>query len=300
MVMEADDLQQQRLGDPAAASDAIIADRLDALEAERVLQRAFELEAAATDQPHLISAEQLERIAAEIGMDASFVRQALGEVRMEGVERSRLDRWLLPDPIIETETIGDVSRADLDQLLDAWMTSHEGLLVRQRLTDGAAWDVDRRLGAKIRTAGTTGGNRISRVAAGDVSHRTQSVADDEHVIALQALGRGPLGLAKLGLSLAAITVLLGIVTGLVAGGVAAFAASVLSSLVIGTGIAAAGVAAGRVWARRIGEAFRRSLTGFSTEAVPRWLAGATGRTAPVAEVMASIVERLSERRRRSK
>lgn len=300
--MEADDLRHQEVDESLASNEALIADRLDALEAERVLQRAFELEAEATDQPHMITADQLERIAAEIGMDASFVRQALGEVRMESAERSRLDRWLLPDAIVETETISGVTRAELDELINAWMTSHEGLVARQRLGDGAIWDVDRRLAAKLRTAGTTGGNRISRVASGDVSHRAQSIAEDEHVIALQAEGRGPLALAKLGLSLAAITLLLGIVTGLVAGGFAAFAASALSALVLGTGIAAAGVAGGRAWARRIGQAFRRSLTGFSTEAVPRWINGTGGRAgAPIADVMSSIVERIRERRaKRSK
>jgi hypothetical protein len=76
--MEADDFEDR--GSAASLGrlvpDQTIFERLDALEAERVIRRALELEAEALDQPHQFSAAQLERIAAEIEMDPVFVRQA--------------------------------------------------------------------------------------------------------------------------------------------------------------------------------------------------------------------------------
>ena len=89
--VEADDLRMQHTptGDTHRVGERLIADHLDALEAERVIQRALELEAASLDEPHVITTGQLELIAKEIGIDPAFVHQALGEVRLESEHRGR-------------------------------------------------------------------------------------------------------------------------------------------------------------------------------------------------------------------
>ena len=117
---------------------------VDAMEAERVLQRALELEAEVLDQPHVITTEQLERIAKEIGVDTAFVHQALGEVRLEPATRSWFARGVLPAPLFETATISGLSRDDVDASIHKWMTQNEGMTVAGMLADGVEWDVDRR------------------------------------------------------------------------------------------------------------------------------------------------------------
>jgi hypothetical protein len=263
--VEADDLRAQ---DTVADSsgERLIADRLDALEAERVLQRALELEAEELDQTHVISTEQLERIANEIGVDAAFVHQALGEIRLEPAQRSRFDRWVLPEDLIETATIKGLTREEVDVAMTRWMTQHEGMIPSGVLADGSEWTIDRRWRSRMLAWSLSGGNRISRIASGDVTHRVHSVSEREHIVALQSEARLPLLFARLaiaaGLALSSI-LLLGAAVGneLLAGlGV--------SALLVGLS-AAVGVDGARRWARGVQGALRRSLIGFAGAAKPR-------------------------------
>lgn len=267
-VMEADDLRAQTSAD-AAAGERLIADRLDSLQAERVIARALELEAEALEQPHMFSGEQLESIAKEINMDVAFVRQALGEIRLTPTERSRLDRFILRDNIMEVETIEDLTRAEVETLINSWMRDYEGLIPGRHLEDGVAWDVDRRLMSRFRASMTAGGNRISRVAGGDVTHRVHSVSDHEHVIAMQSKGEGPLVLAKSGFALAAAILIVGVVVALGAGGLVDFAQTLAGVLVGATAVAGGALVSARRWARGIGRALRRSLTGLASRAKPK-------------------------------
>lgn len=275
-----------------------LADRLDALEAERVFARALELEAEAIEAPHLFTPAQLERIAAEVNMDVAFVRQALGEIRMAPAERSWLDRRILPQPLMQTQTLDGLSRADLDAALDDWMTAYEGLIASGRLDDGTVWDVDRRLAARIKAMRAAGGNRISRVAGGDVAHRVHTIGDHEHVVALQSRGEGPLLLAKVGLALAALVVGYGLVSGIDAS-LQGFLERAAYSLVIGAATAGAAVAGARRWAKGIGRALRRSLTGLAKRLNParRPRAGPRDIAPVAAELMSILAEKVRQRRR---
>ena len=268
--MEADDFQQSAPGPDGSteASERLIAQRLDALEAEKVFRRALELEAEAIEQPHLFTGQQLESIAKEINMDLAFVRKALGEVRLSPSERTRLERFILRDHIIEVETIEGLTREQVDRLIETWMKDHEGLIPGMRLDDGIEWDVDRRISTRIRTTMTSGGNRISRTAGGDVVHRVHSISAQEHVVAMQSKGEGPLLLAKAGFVLAA-----GLLT---AGTIAAIGLDAVSFLqtVAGLMVGAAAIAGGAVfaarrWAKGVGRALRRSLTSLTQRAKPK-------------------------------
>ena len=215
-------------------------------------------------------ASQLEKIAAEIGIEATFVRQALGEVRLRPAERSWVERRILPDEIAEVVTLRDMTRAEVDQAIHRWMTEYEGLMRGDVLPDGVEWDVDRRWAARARSMKNRGGNRISRVAGGDVVHRVQSIGETEHVVAMQSDGVGPVALAKSGLILAAGLMLFAVV--------ASFAATdqTLADYVAGytffgmaaVAMALGGVTAARLWANRIGRSLRRSLTGLADFAAP--------------------------------
>lgn len=270
--MEADEPAVQASGDGESieVSERTIAHRLDALEAERVFHRALELEAEAVDQPHMFTGEQLESIAKEVNMDVAFVRTALGEVRLSPRERSRLERFILPDHIMETETIEGLTLDQVNNLVETWMKEYEGLIEVVRLSDGVEWDIDRSFAARIRTAMISGGNRISRTAGGDVVHRIHSISDDEQVVAMQSKGEAPLLLAKTGFVLAAAV--------FVAGTFAAIGLELvpfiqtMAGLAVGSAVIAGGAVIGaRRWAKRVGRALRRSLTSLaqSTKARPR-------------------------------
>lgn len=280
-------------------SDHALAERLDAAEAERVFARALELEAAALDRPHLFSPEQLERIAAEVHMDVAFVRQALGEIRMAPARRGWLERRLLPDPLMETRTLGGLDREDLDGAIRDWMTDYEGLIASGRLDDGMQWDVDRRMSARFRAMRAAGGNRISRVAGGDVSHRVHTIGEDEHVVALQSEGQGPILLAKFGLVAASLVIVYGLVSGIDAS-LPGFIERAAYAAIVGAATAAAAVAGARRWAKGIGRALRRSLTGLGDRLGSRRRRPGVARdVAPVAAELVSILaEKLRDRRQR--
>lgn len=262
--MEADDLQSDQSWAGQAGVDEAgerrIADRLDALEAEKVIKRALELEAESLDEPHKISTDQLERIAEEIGVDSAFIHQALSEVKLTPAERSRFASWVLPEPLFETVTISGVSRQELDDAITKWMAQREGLTAGARLEDGTRWDVDRRWRAKARAKTLSGDNRISRVAGGDLTHRVQSIKQDEHLVAFESEGHLPLLLARLAMAGGAALGLLMLWGAIVSGdaliGLGVSAAIVAAAVAIGVGGA-------RWWARGVRGALSRSLIGLS-------------------------------------
>lgn len=259
MVVEADDLTSAAQPN-ADASAHLLADQFDSLEAEKVIRRALELEAAALDQPHRFDTKQLERIAHEIGMDVGFVHQALGEVRLSPAERTRVDRWILPEDLIESATMSDLSRVEAEQAIERWMTGHEGLVARRRLTDGTIWDIDRRWATRIKVMQRSGGNRISRLAGSGVIHRLHSSTEHEHVVAVQSDGDAPLIMAKAAAALGALVVVFGAASA-IGQGLGAFVQAGVLFGVAGVSIAAAGVLGARRLGRRIRAALRRSLTG---------------------------------------
>ncbi len=266
--VEADDLRMQHTptGDTHRVGERLIADHLDALEAERVIQRALELEAASLDEPHVITTGQLELIAKEIGIDPAFVHQALGEVRLESEHRGRVSRWILPHDLVATATIKGLDRDDVDASIKKWMTQNEGLTPGGILPDGIEWDVDRRWRARMISRSMSGGNRISRVASGDVAHRVHSVSAHEHVVAFQSTGRLPLLFAHItmavGGALGAIALLGSTASGGVLNAVGFFALFAGLSVAVGLGGA-------RWWAQTINAAMRRSLIGLVGSAKPK-------------------------------
>jgi len=257
--MEADDLQSDQ-AQVNHQGERLIADRLDALEAEKVIQRALELEAESLDEPHIVTTDQLERIAAEIGVDPAFVHQALGELKLAPVERGRFEQWLLPDDLVETTTLSGFTREQVDDTIARYMTQNEGLIAAGKIADGMAWNIDQRWTAKAISGTLSGGNRMYKVAGSDIAHRVHSVSEHEHTVAFQSKGRGPLLVAKLliGLGLG-----VGVLAGLAASGLVN--GLVLFAVFAGAGIAG-GVGGARWWARGIRGAFRRSLMGLANRA----------------------------------
>lgn len=263
--VEEDDLQvQDTLSD--ARGDHQLGDRLDAMQAEQVMQRALDLEAESANEPKVITTEQLERMAKEIGVDPAFMYQALGELRLEAPDQGRFANWALGDNLAATATLTTLTRADVDASVAKWMTQHEGMIAGGAVPGGVEWHVDRRWRSRMLSRSMSGGNRISRVAGGDVIHRVNSLSDDKHVVALQSEGRWPLTFAKTVLGVGgtfSLVMLIG--------------ADAASSLLLGFGFAAGSAAAtvgvafggARWWARSIRGALSRSLIGLASAAKPK-------------------------------
>lgn len=271
--MEADDLESTEILDQAA-EDHRIANRLDALEAEKVMARALELEADANDDGASLTPAQLERVAEEVGVAPEFVQQALGEVRLAPRPRSRFARWVLPDDLFETATIDGVSRARLDASIEKWMQQNEGFTKGTLLDDGIEWDVDRRWRSRVLARSLSGGNRMAKITGGDVAHRVHSATDHHHHVALTSEGFRPLVLARTVMAVGLIISALGVIGAAVgndlAFGIPAFAGTALGSIWLA-------VAGARWWARGIRGALRRSLTAMIAATnrggrrwLPRW------------------------------
>ena len=240
-----------------------VADRLQAMsvpQAERILERAIELESAAPGPgPNsAMSAEMLAHIAEELGIDVKHLRQAVSEelMRVETGAPSFLDRVLMPRSLVAHTPIAG-SETAVRQVVDAWMTNHEGL--RKRAQDGGTviWERDRSLGATI--AHAIGGNRGTGAVrrSRKVTSTVRPGTDTEQVVVIEA----DIGMARatvLGLLVAAV-------------GIGA-AATGVSSLIPPTGVSAGDVAAGaltfgllgggvilgaRMYVRRMREALER-------------------------------------------
>lgn len=274
--VEADDLESTEIPDSedpdwAAAEDHRIADRLDALEAEKVMARALELEADANDVHNSLTPAQLERVAEEVGVAPEFVQQALGELRLAPRPRTRFARWVIPDDLFETATIEGVSRTELDTSVEKWMTQNEGFAKGALLDDGVEWDVDRRWRSRVLARSLSGANRMAKITGGDVAHRVHSASEHHHHVALSSEGFRPLLLARVVMSIGLIVSALGLLGAAVADdlafGIPAFAGMALASIWVA-------VAGARWWARGIRGALRRSLTAMMAAAEPggrRWL-----------------------------
>lgn len=263
--MEADDLQGQEDWVEATsdhAGERLIADRLEALEVERVIQRALELEASAGDGAQLISGDQLAKIAKEIGVDPAFVKEALDDVMLSPPTRSRFSKWVIPEDFFEKIRVSGLNREQLDNAIEKWMTQREGLTQSRVFTEGADWDVDRRWRARTRARTLSGDNRVSRVAGGDVAHRVHSISETEHLVALQAEGRWPLMFARLIMAVGGVfaaVLFLGAITSgetLLGFGVAVAIAAAATAIAVG---------GARWWARGIRGALSRSLIGLAAQ-----------------------------------
>lgn len=254
-------------------ADRRVADRLDALEAERVVQRALELEAEGAQEAGSLglTADQLERVAEEVGLDPELVQQAIGDVRLSPTPRSRFARFVIPDDLFETTSVEGVSRPNLDRAIHKWMTQNEGLTAGAQLDGGVDWELDLRWRARLLSRALSGGNRMAKIVGGDLRHQVYSIAPDRHRVALESLGRRPLAFARVVLFVGAVLAGLGImgtaVSNELAFGIPAFLAFFAASAWIA-------VAGARWWARGIRGAMRRSLSAMIRtvgSSRPRWL-----------------------------
>lgn len=247
-----------------AGSDGDIAHRLQGLSparADRILRRAIELQTDSDyDDAHL-DVETLNRVADELGVHRDIVARALAEELSKPELRPPGSFWerIFGPKVMTDQILVAVARPAAEASITDWMTRHEGLQVTRSVGDTTEWTKRSspvnsiRHGLKI--AQGTGALRTVRV-----SHRLESVTEDQHVVTLRANTSAAywtgMGIAGLGVLVGAglfigLTIGVGLFVGLAAG---------LGALVVQVG---AGIGVARAWVQQVRRGLERALTGIA-------------------------------------
>lgn len=256
----------RRESPPELSADARrVADRLQELsadEAERILQRAIELQTRGPgpDPSGTLDTKMLEQIPDELDIDRRHLQQALLEelLRVQVEEPDWLDR-LVVDDVMTVHGLVAGSPAGVRTTVDAWMINHEGMRKRAENAARTAWERDRGFGAFVRKSlRMSRGSQSLRTSSG-VETSVRPATDDEQLVVIEAdtsnLRRLALGLlagaAGLGVAVAAGTGALD-ASGF---GVDNIAAGATTAALLGGGVLI-GI---KMWAQRIRNGLARAL-----------------------------------------
>jgi hypothetical protein len=115
---------------------------LDRSALERVLTRAAELQATASDTPEQLSEAQLVALGQEVGVSAEHIRQALAEEKTRVTvpeEQGAVARYFGPATAIASRVVPG-RPADVLAALDHWMQHEECLQMKRRFGDRITWE----------------------------------------------------------------------------------------------------------------------------------------------------------------
>lgn len=115
---------------------------LDRSALERVLTRAAELQATASDTPEQLSEAQLVALGQEVGVSAEHIRQALAEEKTRVTipeAQGALARYFGPGTAIASRVVSG-RPADVLAALDRWMQTEESLQMKRRFGDRITWE----------------------------------------------------------------------------------------------------------------------------------------------------------------
>ncbi|HEY8061170.1 MAG TPA: hypothetical protein VID74_00155 [Gemmatimonadales bacterium] len=114
-----------------------MADRIDRVAFDRVLQRAAELQAASKDIGEGLSEDEILALGVEVGIPAQHLRQALLEERTRAIPQPALgtiDRWIAPADFIAQRVVQGTTDS-IQPALIRWLEQREHFVV-QRATEG--------------------------------------------------------------------------------------------------------------------------------------------------------------------
>jgi len=115
---------------------------LDRSALERVLTRAAELQATASDTPEQLSEAQLVALGQEVGVSAEHIRQALAEEKTRVTvpeEQGAVARYFGPGAAVASRVVPGRS-AEVLAALDRWMQQEESLQMKRRFGDRITWE----------------------------------------------------------------------------------------------------------------------------------------------------------------
>ncbi len=259
------DRQQDQPPYPESPDDAgRVADRLQKLsvdEAERVLQRAIQLQSDAPDgtEPELFNTEMLGRIADELDIDQAHLQTALTEelVRLQTEDPDWLDRLLVEENVSARRVVGG-DAGSVHNVVDFWMGKHEGLRKREENAARTIWEKDESLVAtarvKLRMAHGSGALRTS----GRVVSAVRPVGEDRQLVTVEA-DTGNVRRIAIGLMVASAAAGAAVAgaTGVADG---AFGLDNIAAGAAVTGLLGGGIVLGvRMWASRLRGGVKRAV-----------------------------------------
>lgn len=246
------------------ASNEELARRLDALsrdDAQRVLERAIRIQSQRHHR-ETFTADQVRRVARELGLDDSVVERAIREEMASTPAANDEGGWFGPNRLVERAIVtGDASEV-ADRIM-AWLETEEGLRPVARTGDGIRWEPDKHWMTSTRLALGTEGTKALR-SMPEVIHRQTPLGPGEHVVELEV----PTSRIRA----TAIAVGAGVAgAGVAAGAVVAAAVpggndllQFLTGVLPGIALAATSVVSiARGWARSIRRGMTRALDGIA-------------------------------------
>lgn len=261
---------------PARRADDDLVRRLDELsrdDAERVLERAFRLQAERHDVTTL-SRGQLEAIADELGLDPSIVSRALDEEMAVPADPVAPPGWLGPRRISARREVAG-SEAEVADHIVAWMENEEGLRPVARTGDGIRWERDTHWATATRLAFGSQGTKSLR-GMPEIVHTQLSLGDDRQVVEIDVdTSRIRVAASVVGGSIAAAGALTGAIMASVTGEVGLVFAGAVPGVAVGAGSA---LVTARVWASSIAAGVSRALDGISHPELYRRRSGWWSRT----------------------
>jgi hypothetical protein len=157
--------------------------------ADRVLRRAIELQASGGVESDALDAQQLERLAQELGIEPAYVRRALAEERAGLTAQSAPggvgERLLGPRRLVTGRPVHGTPGPVLEAATE-WLQRQEGLRIRRRLASGLSWERDAGALARLRAGlGLSRGTGHLR-QADQVVLRVEPLDDDESLVTVEA------------------------------------------------------------------------------------------------------------------
>lgn len=161
---------------------------LDRAALERVLARAAELQALATEPPEGLSDAQLVDLGSEVGISSEHLRQALAEERTRiatPAETGVVGSWFGSARAAASRVLRGTP-AEVLSLLDAWMQREELLRVRRRLADRLTWEARRDFLGSMQASFNLGGRAYALTAASEVGATVVAVDAERVLVRLDA------------------------------------------------------------------------------------------------------------------
>src|SRR5512138_2080589 len=143
---------------------------LDHAALERVLARASELQAGASDTAESMTEDQLIELGKEVGLSPEHVRQAIAEEQTRVAVRQpegRVSGVFGPDTAWTQRVIAG-TQADVLARIDRYMQNQESLTVRRRFTDRVTWEPRRDFLGQIKRGFGGGGRMFALTRAAEV------------------------------------------------------------------------------------------------------------------------------------
>jgi hypothetical protein len=141
---------------------------------ERIIQRAAELQTGERDIGEGLTQEELLALGKEVGIPASYLRQALLEERTRALTPTGRGPagWLWGPAELTAGRVVPGERTGIERSLERWMEGEELLQVRRRYPDLTTWEPKAGAFASIQRALGVRGRRYALAEAGEVRGQT--------------------------------------------------------------------------------------------------------------------------------